>query len=128
MLRLYFLGALLVALGSLALGGFSAYHASVETAFKRGHAAGVAELTLQLDQKWEAERKASAALVADANHQVSLLEQDRADLELQYDGLKNAISAKIVPNSGGNHSCLDARLVRLLNDIGTRAPGSGGSP
>ncbi len=128
MLRLYFLGGLLITLLAMGLGGFSAYRSSVETAFKRGHAAGVADLTLQLDQQWEAERKASAALVADANHQVSLLEQDRADLEIQYDRLKNAIIAKIIPSGGRTHSCLDTRFVRLLNTIGTRSPGTGRSP
>ena len=128
MLRLYFLGGLLVALGAMGLGGFSAYRSSVETAFKRGRAAGVAELTQKLDQQREAERKASAALVADANHQVSLLEQDRADLEIQYDGLKNAISAKIVPKNGSSHNCLDTRFVRLLNTIGVRSPRTSRSP
>lgn len=67
-------------------------------------------------------------MVADANHRVSLLEQDRAQLENQYGELKDALNAKIDANVKSSDACLDSGIVHLLNAIGASSSAQGGRP
>ncbi len=134
MLKIYLFMGLLATLGAMGLAGTAAYRASAATTFSRGYAAGAADLTAKLNRQLDQERIASAAVVADANHRVSLLEQDRAQLENQYGELKDALNAKIDANgkidanSKSSDACLDSGIVHLLNAIGASSSAQGGRP
>lgn len=124
MTRIYLLGSLLLALALAASGLVYAYQSAMETAFRRGHAAGAAETGLQLARQWDEERRASAGILANANRQVSRLEQDRAEMETRYAKLSDAAPVA----RGTPHACLDARLVQLLNAVGAGAIKPAASP
>ena len=124
MIRLYLLAAALLGCLGAITGLVMAYQSALYAAFARGRDAGQAEILTQVQSQLNQERDAATALAVEASQKVSKLEEDRARLEQQ---LQVAVDAGRGSRLA-RQPCLDARLMRALNQIGAGAPGGGTGP
>ena len=124
MFKLYLGAGLVLAILLSCAGLMAGYQSALNAAFARGHAAGIAQISIQIQQQLDAVQNASAALVADANQKVTSLEQNRAQLQTRLDAV-NMAGRKA---SAQHRACLDSGLMRALNRIGANSTASGGGP
>ena len=119
MSRLYLVGMLIVAFLTAGAGLAYSYKSGLDTAYAHGQSDGRAEIRAQVQQSIRAEQVASAELAQQASLKLTRLEEERAHVQAQLDHALDVARHSYLANT----VCFDARIVRVLNQIG-RSPAS----
>jgi hypothetical protein len=120
MMRLYVLGAMVIALFSAVAVSVISLRSERDAAFEHGRQAGRAEVQAAVTQQNDTLRQAAAMIAAQTDQQSAALIPLQKNLEDRVHDVTDASH-----NSAGQ--CLDRSLVRSLNAIGG-GPDHGQSP